>query len=288
MDVDLRKLRYFVAVADELHFGRAADRLHIAQPVLSRQIRALEDELRVALFDRDRRGTALTPAGRQLLIEARPLLTSAEALTRRVRAAADGGITFTIGFMPGITLTTVVQAMRAEHSDLTTRLLRTGWDDQVEVLHDGRADVSIVRLPIDQTGLEIHHLFTEPRVAVVAADHPLADRDSVSIADLADEHLLQDPDAVPEWREVAVEIRTGSRPAIPAIHSVEEKLELVADGTGIAVLPASTAGFYTRRGVVALAVDDLGPNLVALACPTGRRTPLVDDVIEVARALLPE
>ncbi|GAA1459652.1 LysR family transcriptional regulator [Williamsia maris] len=288
MDVDLRKLRYFVAVADELHFGRAADRLHIAQPVLSRQIRALEDELRAPLFDRDRRGTTLTPAGQQLLDDARPLLMSADALTRRVRAAADGGATFTIGFMPGITLTSVVQALRAKHPDLSARLLRTGWDNQVEVLHDGRADVSIVRLPIDQTGLELHPLFTEPRVAMVATNHPLADQESVCVADLANDHLLQDPDAVPEWRDVAVEIRTGSRPAVPAIHSVEEKLELVADGTGIAILPASTAGFYTRRGVVALAVDDLGPNRVALACPIERHTPLVYEFIETAQALLPE
>ena len=158
----------------------------------------------------------------------------------------------------------------------------------MQVLHDGRADVSIVRLPIDQTGLELHPLFSEPRVAMVAANHRLAQHDSVCIADLATDHLLQDPDAVPEWRDVAVEIRTGSRPAVPAIHSVEEKLELVADGTGIAVLPASTAGFYTRRGVVAIGVDDLGPNRVALACPIGRRTPLVHDFVDTARALLPE
>ena len=288
MDVDLRKLRYFVAVADELHFGRAAERLHIAQPVLSRQIRALEDELRVVLFDRDRRGTTLTTAGRQLLDDARPLLMSADALTRRVHAAAEDDVTFTVGFMPGITLTSVVQAIRAAHPGLTVRLLRTGWDNQVQVVHDGRADVSIVRLPIDRTGLELRPLFSEPRVAMVATNHPLAKRESVRIGELADDHLLQEPDAVPEWRDVAEEIRSGSRPPVPAIHSVEEKLELVADGTGIAILPASTAGFYTRQGVVALAVDDLGANHVALAWPTGRRTALVDEFADIAAAFLPE
>lgn len=90
MDVDLRKTRYFVAVAEELHFGRAAERLHITQPVLSRQIRALEQELRVQLFTRDKQSTELTPAGRQLLEDARPLLASAQALCRRVQEAAAG------------------------------------------------------------------------------------------------------------------------------------------------------------------------------------------------------
>ncbi len=287
-DVDLRKLRYFVAVADALHFGRAAERLHIAQPVLSRQIRALEDELGVELFDRDRRGTRLTVVGQQLLDDARPLLAASEALTRRVRAAADGGVTLTIGFMPGITLTSVIGSMRSRYPDLATRLLRTSWDDQVQVLHDGRADISIVRLPIDRTGLEVHPLFDEPRVAMVPADHPLAHRDRIVMAELADDHLLQDPGAVPEWRAVATEMRGGERRSVPPIGSVEEKLELVAQGQGIAVIPASTAAFYTRHGVVSLTVDDLGPNHVAVAWPTGRRTRLVHDFAETAAALLPE
>jgi DNA-binding transcriptional LysR family regulator len=100
VDVDLRKVRYFVAVAERLHFGRAAEALHVAQPVLSRQIRALESELKAQLFVRDRRGTELTAAGRQLLADARPLLAQADALRRRVGRAARGATTFTVGFMP--------------------------------------------------------------------------------------------------------------------------------------------------------------------------------------------
>src|ERR1700754_1401466 len=98
MDVDLRKLRYFVAVAEHLHFGRAAAALHIAQPVLSRQIRALEHELKSQLFDRTKRATALTRAGEQLLVDARPLLAGADALQRRVQRAARGSAHFTVGF----------------------------------------------------------------------------------------------------------------------------------------------------------------------------------------------
>ncbi|GAA0693094.1 hypothetical protein GCM10009548_76450 [Streptomyces malaysiensis subsp. malaysiensis] len=154
MDLDLRKLRYFVAVAEELHFARAAERLHIAQPVLSRQIRSLEHDLGTELFDRDRRGTLLTPAGKQLLEDALPLLASVQALTRRVKTAARDTPELTIGFMPGITLTPATVAFTGRHPGVNVRLLRTSWDDQVEVLRDGRADVSVVRLPVDQEGLE--------------------------------------------------------------------------------------------------------------------------------------
>ena len=116
--LETRELRYFVAVAEELHFGRAAERLHIAQPVLSRQIRALEDESRAQLFLRTKRATELTAAGRQLLDDARPLLASADATQRRVALAARGSKTFTIGFMPGLTVTEAVRGFGQAHPDL--------------------------------------------------------------------------------------------------------------------------------------------------------------------------
>ncbi len=139
----------------ELHFGRAAGRLHIAQPVLSRQIRSLEDELGAEVFDRSRRGTLLTPAGKQLLEDAVPLLASAEALVRRVKSAAQGTQSLTVGFMPGITVTPATIAFTAHHPDVNVRLLRTTWEDQVAVLLDGRADIGVVRLPIDRQGLKV-------------------------------------------------------------------------------------------------------------------------------------
>ncbi|MGX1479263.1 UNVERIFIED_CONTAM: DNA-binding transcriptional LysR family regulator [Streptomyces canus] len=286
MDLDLRKLRYFVAVAEELHFGRAAERLHIAQPVLSRQIRALEEELKAELFRRDRRGTTLTAAGEQLLEDAPPLLAGSEALLRRVRSATEASRTFTIGFMPGITFTPAVVALTARHPGVNVRLLRTSWDNQVEVLRDGRADVSIVRLPIDQHGLQVRPLFQEPRVVVLPAGHHLADRQSVTIADLAAEHLLQDPDAVPEWRDVAWEMREGNRTEVPPIYQVEEKLELVAAGAGVCVIPLSTARFYTRPDVIPVPINDIGPNQVCLAWMATRRSPLIRDFVEVAADVL--
>lgn len=282
-DLDLRKLRYFVAVADELNFGRAAETLMIAQPVLSRQIRAFEAELGVRLFVRDRRGTELTEPGRLLYAEARTLLASAAAVRRRVAVAARGEAEFTVGFMPGLMVTGAVRAFQGTHPEVDVRVMRTGWDDQVQVLHDGRADVSYLRRPFDATGLAVQFLFSEPRVVVLPTDHPLAQRPSVVMAELADEHLLQDPAAVPEWAQVAAELRRRGVPGRPSSRTVEEKLELVAVRAGIAILPLSTARFYRRDDISVVPVSDLPPTDVLLGWDAGRRSRLIEAFVASAR-----
>src|SRR3954471_281600 len=143
-DMDLRKLRYFVAVADRLHFGHAADELHIAQPVLSRQIRALEQDLGASLFTRDRHGVALTDAGRQLLTDAGPLLASAHAVRRRVAVAARGSRRLMVGFRAGITVTPAVRQFAIRHPDVPVDVQRIESDDQATMLLDGRIDVGYV------------------------------------------------------------------------------------------------------------------------------------------------
>jgi DNA-binding transcriptional LysR family regulator len=286
VDVDLRKLRYFVAVAERLHFGRAAEALHIAQPVLSRQIRALEDEFKVQLFVRTRRATELTSAGEQLLADAGPLLASAEALRRRVSRAARGADIFTVGFMPGLIVTPAVRALRERHPGLTVEVVRTTWDDQIEAIHDGRVDIGYVRLPIDQRGLRVRPLMSEPRVAVLPTGHHLAGKAMIGIADLTDEHLLQDPDVVPEWRDIATELRRpGRRRPAPVFHAVEEKLEHVAAGHGVVVLPLSVVTFYTRPDVTYVPVTDIPPNQVCLAWDSTRRNPLIGEFAAIATDL---
>ena len=285
-DLDLRKLRYFLALAEELNYGRAAQHLHIAQPVLSRQIRALEAELGASLFVRDRRGVELTPAGEALRADTPALLAAADAARRRVARAARGTDTFTIGFMPGLIVTAAAVALEARRPGLRVQVVRTGWDDQVQVLHDGRADVSYVRLPVDERGLRVIGIAEEPRVAVVAAAHRLAGKDEMTLTDLADEHLLQNPDAVPEWREVATEMRERvPRPPGEDRYGVEEKLEHVARGRGVAVLPASVAAFYTRPDIAVATITDIGPSRVALAWQAQRRSPLIRDFVDVVGGL---
>jgi DNA-binding transcriptional LysR family regulator len=281
VDLDLRKLRYFLAVAEHLHFGRAADALHIAQPVLSRQIRVFEGELHVQLFVRDKRGTALTPAGEQLRTDAPVLLTESDAVCRRVRRAAAGNRAFAVGFMPGLIVTGPVRALRSRHPDLRIEVVRTGWDDQVQALHDGRIDVSYLRLPVDQRGLTLRPLLREPRLVVFPSAHRLAGKETVRIADLADEHLLQNPDAVPEWRDITTEAHA---PGAWPVHTVEEKLELVAAGQGVVVLPESTVTFYRRPDVRSAAIEDIGPNQVALAWVAARLDPLIEEFAALALA----
>src|ERR1700733_769472 len=205
MDLDLRKLRYFVAVADKLHFGRAADELHIAQPALSRQIRALEHDLGTPLFTRDSHGVALTDAGRQLLTDAGPLLASAHAVRRRVTVAARGSQRLMVGFRAGIAVTPAVRRFAARHPDVLVDVQRIEWDDQALMLLDGRIDVGYVRLPIDEAGLRVAPLYTEPRVAVLPAGHRLAGKDQVTHADPAGEPLV--------WRaDTSKQPTTGPRP----------------------------------------------------------------------------
>ncbi|HZA12128.1 LysR family transcriptional regulator [Mycobacterium sp.] len=286
MDLDLRKLRYFVAVAEELNFRRAAERLHLAQPVLSRQIRALEKELHAQLFTRDSTGTQLTEAGSHLLTDATALLAHAEAARRRVAQAAQGIITFTVGFMPGLTITEPVRALGAAHPDISVEVLRTDWTNQISVLHDGRADIGYVRMPVDLTGLQSSPLLTEPRVAVLPTSHRLAGKEKVSLDDLADEHLLQHPEAVPEWQAVATELRDGPRAAFVDARSVEEKLERVAAGRGFSVLPESTATYYQRPDVAWMPITDIPPNEVRLAWVSTRRNPLIAEFVQLAESAM--
>jgi DNA-binding transcriptional LysR family regulator len=151
------------------------------------------------------------------------------------------------------------------------------------VLHDGRADVSYVRLPVDDRGLRLRPLATERQVVVLPADHALAGKDAVSLADLAGEHLLQHPDLVPEWRDVAAEMRSRRRIPPPRFtHTIEEKLEQVAMGRGIVVLPESTARQYARPGVSQARITGIAPARACLAWSSSRRSPLLAEFARLA------
>jgi DNA-binding transcriptional LysR family regulator len=277
-EVDLRKLRYFLAVAEQLNFGRAAQQLHIAQPVLSRQIRALESELNAQLFVRGSRGTSLTAAGEQLRIDAATILNEAAALRRRVARAARGRKTFTVAFTLGVPVTEPVRQLRTAHPELEVEIVRTGWDDQISVLHDGRADVAYLRRPVDEHGLQLCPLYSEPRVVLLPITHRLAGKDVVHIADLADEDLIH-ADLVPEWRAATGPRR---RRVEPTISAVEEKLEHVASGRRIAIMPESSAESYRRPDVVYARVADIAPVDVCIAWLSTRRSPLISEFVTIA------
>lgn len=277
MDLDLRKLRYFVAVSDRLHFGRAAEDLHIAQPVLSRQIRALEKDLGASLFTRDSHGVELTEAGRQLLDDAGPLLASVRAVRRRVSVAGRGSRRLVIGFRTGIPVIPATRAFEARNPDVIVDVQRMEWDDQALMLLDGRVDVGYVRLPVDETGLRLTPLYTEPLMVALPADHRLAGKEVLSEADLDGEPLVwhADPSTRPTRRPHP---DSGLR-----ARGVEEKLEHVAAGRGITFVGRSEAVFHSRPDISYVPIPELAPEQVCLATAESRTSRLVDDFVAAAQ-----
>jgi DNA-binding transcriptional LysR family regulator len=278
MDLDLRKLRYFATVADKLHFGRAADELHIAQPVLSRQIRALEQDLGTPLLTRNSHGVALTDAGRQLLTDAGPLLASAHAVRRRVTVAARGSQRLMVGFRAGIAVTPAVRLFATRHPGVIVDMRRTEWDDQATMLLDGRIDVGYVRLPIDEAGLRVTPLYTEPRVAVLPVGHRLAGREQITEADLAGEPLVWHADTSTQ------PTRRPHPNAGYLVRGVDETLEHVAAGRGISFLARSATVFYSHPEISYVPIQDLAPDQVCLAVAASRTSPVVDDFFTAAQA----
>ncbi|QMU76666.1 LysR family transcriptional regulator [Streptacidiphilus sp. PB12-B1b] len=266
MDLDLRKLRYFAAVAEHRHFGRAAEQLYIAQPVLSRQIRSLEQELGCALLVRTTRSVQLTAAGEQLHEEARAVFATVDAAVRRVHDTHRGVRRLVVAFAPGLHVSEAVRAFTAEHADVAIELFHLRWWEQDAPLRDGRAHVGYLRRPFDDTGLRVVPIGSDPKAACLPVGHPLARRTELSWADLDEQEILD-----------ARARRTSS---------VEEKFELVAAGHGVAVVPRSVAESYSRPDLVHLPVTDAEPVETCLVVAEDRREPLVLDFMAVAAETL--
>ncbi|MEY9877610.1 DNA-binding transcriptional LysR family regulator [Streptacidiphilus sp. MAP12-33] len=279
--MELRTLRYFVAVAEELHFGRAATRLHISQPPLSRAIKALEADLGATLFLRSTAGVALTPAGTVLLEEARAVLDRIERARLRVAAAA-GTATLTLGMLtdsadPGATR--LATAYRRRFPGVGIRIRETDLTDPTCGLRAGLVDVALTRGPFDDTGLTLRELRSDPVGAVLRLDDPLADRDALTLADLAGRRWFQFPaDTDPLWQSYwnGGEPREG-----PVVRAVQECLQAVLwNGTvGLAPLGHLPA---TELTIVPLA--DMAPSRVVVAWRHGDRNPLIRSFVEIATA----
>lgn len=266
MDLDLRKLRYFVAVAEHGHFGRAAESLYIAQPVLSRQVRALEKELGATLLVRTTRSVELTPAGEQLLDDARGVFATVDNAVRRVLEVDRGVERLVVGFAPGLFVGEAVRAFSETHPDVEVGLVPVRWWEKAEPLHDGRVDVAYLRRPFDDDGLRVVPVGREEKVACLPVTHRLARRRRITMADLEGESILD-----------AHSRRTSS---------VEEKFELIAAGHGIALVPASVAASYSRPDLAHLVVTDLAPVDTCLAVVKGRRERRIRDFVTVATQTL--
>ena len=187
-DLEVRQLRYFVAVAEELHFGRAAVRLGMAQPPLSRAIRDLERQLGVALLERTTRQVRLTAAGEVLLRDARTALEAVTAAARRARQAGSPSPRLRVALkadVDGGLLPQILDAYCSDDAAMPPELVLGGFGKQAQALRDGHADVGLLLCPFDDRGLDSEPLLTEPLLAALAAVDPLAARTRLCLADLA-------------------------------------------------------------------------------------------------------
>ncbi|WP_078661487.1 LysR family transcriptional regulator [Streptomyces sp. NRRL B-24484] len=266
MDLDLRKLRYFAAVAEHRHFARAARALFIAQPVLSRQIRAFEQELGCRLFERTTRSVELTPAGQQLYEEVRRITAVVDSALRRVHEAARGEHRLVVAFSPGLHVSHAVRAFTAAHPDVPIDVFPLRWWERDAPIRDGRVHVAYLRGPFDGTGLRTVAVGHETKLACLPTTHPLAGRTALTTADLDGETVLDG---------------RGRRTS-----SLEGKFELIASGQGIAYVPESVADSYSRPDLVYLPVTDLQPVETCLAVPQDDCTGRAAAFLEIAAAVL--
>jgi DNA-binding transcriptional LysR family regulator len=246
--MELRHLRYFVAVAEELHFTRAALRLNMAQPPLSQQIRALEQELGVQLFVRTRRSVARTDAGHALLERSREMLATAQALPLQLQRVARGEVgLLRIGFSSTLPLTKVLRDVvadhRRSHPDVALNLREMHSQLQFDSLRRGELDVGLVRYnERAPEGIRLRLLRRDPLRLVVPAGHRFARRRSISIADCRDEAFIGFPGDAgtgtgPLLKRLAAQAGFEPRIAQEAREATTQ-IGLVAAGLGIAVLPA--------------------------------------------------
>jgi len=285
----LERLRYFVVAAEELHFGRAAERLMIAPPSLSQQIKRLEGQLGVELFERDPHGLRLTAAGEVLLERARPALLGVDEAMAAARQAG-AGLTghLEVGFLPaavGAVMGETVRQFAHEQPGVTVRLQQHDFSDTSAGLRSGKTDVAFVRTPIAGEQLCFEDLVVEPRVLAVPPGHRLAGRDGVHISETFDEPFLVMPNNDSVWRDFWLAVAHRRQPARlgPLVRSPDESFTAVLAGQGVLLTRRSIAARYEPEGVVVVALSGVEPSVGSIAWRATHETPLVRAFVAVAR-----
>ncbi|MFI5779008.1 LysR family transcriptional regulator [Nocardia sp. NPDC051570] len=277
--MDLRLLRYFVAVAEERNVGRAANRLHMTQPPLSRAIRELEDEFGVLLFERTPKGVALTPAGTTMYDEASALLAQADRIRSRVTAA--GSATLTIGTLADTAAhvgTRLVAVFRARHPQVNVRVHEADLGDPTAGLHAGLVDVALTRTPFDDNGINMRILRSVPVGLVMRDDDPLAHRSSVSATDLTGRRWVRLPPGVdPVW--TAYWTCDAHDDTAPVMRTIQECLQAVVWNGTSALAPVDQP---LPTGLVAVPFHDRLPSSLVVAWLKTARSPLIRSFVQVA------
>ncbi|MBM0206505.1 LysR family transcriptional regulator [Micromonospora sp. STR1s_5] len=294
MDVHLRDLRYFVTVAEHLHFTRAAEALFISQPALSKQIRALENQLRAPLFARDRQQVHLTTAGRALLPHARAVLDAwLAAETDLAAAAARQAATLVVGMSTGLGRG-LLPAVRARLADaapqVRMQVRQVPWGDPtggVTTNGPGHTDAAFVWLPVPQPQrFAWLSVATEARLLALPASHRLAHRDSVNITDLLDEPFLALPGDSGDLRDywLAVDARHGHPVTVGAeISNTEETVEALTAGLGVCLIAAGSTPLIARDGIVVRPVTGVTPSELVLLWRRGDDRPVLQHLRTAVR-----
>ncbi|MEU9644158.1 LysR family transcriptional regulator [Streptomyces sp. NPDC048188] len=295
-DVHVRELRYFATVAEELHFTRAAERLYVSQPALSKQIRALERQLGAELFRRDPQGVTLTEAGTALLPHARRVLadwSEGAAAVEAAREARRGTLVVGMSTSPGRggLLPAIRSRFTAAHPGAALRLRQLSWEDSTAGLADGTADVAYVWLPLpDADRYAWTVVAEEPRLVALPDTHPLAARPVLDFADLTDEPFLALPQEAGVLRDfwLALDERralAAGPPRVGAeISGTEETYEALVAGLGVCLVATGNAPLITLGGVTTRPVRGLSPSRYALARRReDEERPLVRGYVEACR-----
>jgi DNA-binding transcriptional LysR family regulator len=268
--MELRHLRYFVAVAEELHFRRAAERLYVAQPAVSEQIRKLEAELGVRLFDRTHRSVFLTEPGKALLGEARRVLQMAEAAQHAARNANERThVRLRVGYVPDVLPTSVPRALGhlAAAASGIEIALETGTPlSLIAAVRDGAVDAAVVALPAPTKGLRVTPLESQPLVVALPASEAQGLDDGVSLEQLDPERLVVLHRAAnPALHDAVVSVCRSAGIAPTLVEAAEPRVEAVllavAAGGGAALLPASAGERYAVPGVRLVELDGAEPAL---------------------------
>jgi DNA-binding transcriptional LysR family regulator len=295
MSVELRHLRAFVAVAEELNFTRAAERLHLAQQALSSQIRQLEDRIGVSLLTRTTRKVELTPPGEVLVEHARGVLAATERGVAAARAAAGATQVLTLGLVVPVdreVFRPALDLFAERHPEVEVRALFGEVLDPTGGLRAGQADAALVVGAFDRTGLDMIPLWSDPRGLAMSASHELAAKPEVSIAEMIDQPTFDFPAADRVFREywMAINHRGGRPPRLVAqFKSMDGLLEAVRGGLGVNLIRERIVdSLGPESGVVFRPVAGLEPAEVLLAWRSGDERELITDLIAVARETFPD
>lgn len=292
--MDWQEIEAFLAIADELHFGRAAQRLGLSQARVSQMIRKLERRVGASLFDRTTRRVSLTPIGQGLLADLRPAHQSVLDSIARAQAAGRGttGV-LDVGFLgplAGRVLLDILNTLESTHPELEVHLRATEVDDPCRPLRNDEVDLLLTQLPVTEPGITTGPVvIVEPRVLAVPARHPLARKDTASLEDLATDQIFRPAGAPPEWLDAAQPWVTPSGRPIErgsAVRTFQELMTLIAAGQGICTVAQHNTRYHPRTDVTFIPMPDAPPFEFGLVWRTSGETSRVRAFAETTGRLV--